>query len=155
MRCTGVAGLAFSFADAEALPFAAAEFDVVLNVESSHCYGDVRAFVAEAARVLRPGGRFLLADFRAPAEMAALEALLRAQPGLKLVEREDITANVVLALEQDDARKRRLIGERTSTLWRGLMQEFAGQRGGLVYRGFAARDILYSRFACRKLAEAS
>ena len=32
-----------------------AAYDVVLNVESSHCYGSVPDFLKEAARVLKPG----------------------------------------------------------------------------------------------------
>jgi hypothetical protein len=72
---------------------------VVLNVESSHCYGNVAQFVAEVARVLKPGGVFAMADFRSPEQMSALEALLRAQAGLELVEAEDITSNVLDALD--------------------------------------------------------
>ena len=39
--------------------------DVVLNVESSHCYGSMPRFLAEVRRVLEPRGYFLHADFRA------------------------------------------------------------------------------------------
>ena len=125
----------------------------MLNVESSHCYGDVERFVAEAARVLKPGGVFVICDFRSSqADMAALEATLRAQPRLELLEREDVTANVVAALEEDDARKRREIAERTSVLTRGLMNEFAGLRGGAIFEGFRSRTAAYWRFACRKRA---
>jgi ubiquinone/menaquinone biosynthesis C-methylase UbiE len=98
-RHAGVANLEFRVGDAEKLPFADAEFDVVLNVESSHCYGNVAQFVAEVARVLKPGGVFAMADFRSPEQMSALEALLRAQAGLELVEAEDITSNVLDALD--------------------------------------------------------
>ena len=94
-----VPNLEFRVGDAEQLPFADAEFDVVLNVESSHCYGNVARFIAEVARVLKPGGVFSMADFRSPDEMKALEALLRAQAGLELVEAEDITGNVLEALD--------------------------------------------------------
>lgn len=66
------------FGDAEKLPLADASFDAVLNVESSHCYGNVETFFREAARVLRPDGRFLFADFRLQKEMPALEAKLSA-----------------------------------------------------------------------------
>ena len=39
-------------------------YDAVVNVEASHLYPDVPRFLAEVARVLRPGGHFLYADFR-------------------------------------------------------------------------------------------
>jgi len=42
--------------DAERLPFGDGEFDAVINVESSHHYPNLRGFLLEVARVLRPGG---------------------------------------------------------------------------------------------------
>ena len=59
-----VDGLTFVQGDAEHLPFEADTFDAVINVEASHCYPDFPRFLAEVARVLRPGGHFLYADFR-------------------------------------------------------------------------------------------
>lgn len=58
-------GLAARFVrgDAEALPFESKCFDVVLNLESSHCYAGFDRFLQEAKRVLRPGGIFAWADF--------------------------------------------------------------------------------------------
>lgn len=151
-RHAAVRNLEFVEGDAEALPFADASFDAVLNVESSHCYGSIERFVAEVARVLKPGGAFCMCDFRTVADMRALEALLRAQPALELVEAVDITANVVAALEEDDDRKRLQIAALTGPFLRGLMGEFAGLRGGIVYEGFKARTSVYWRFACRKKA---
>ena len=57
-------GLDFVHGDAESLPFADESFDAVINVEASHGYPDFPRFLAEVARVLRPGGHFLYADFR-------------------------------------------------------------------------------------------
>ncbi|NJN65280.1 MAG: methyltransferase domain-containing protein [Chloroflexaceae bacterium] len=47
---------------AEALPFASQSFDLVTCRVAAHHFADVRAFVAESARVLRPGGRLLVSD---------------------------------------------------------------------------------------------
>lgn len=49
-------------ADAAALPFPAATFDTVVSTFALCCVPDERAALAEALRVLRPGGRLVLAD---------------------------------------------------------------------------------------------
>ncbi|MBI2497452.1 MAG: class I SAM-dependent methyltransferase, partial [Opitutae bacterium] len=66
--------------DAQNLMFADRTFDAVLNVEASHCYPDFPRFLAEVARVLRPGGHFLYADFRFREGLAAWEQALRSAP---------------------------------------------------------------------------
>jgi O-methyltransferase len=48
--------------DAQQLPFSGETFDVVLNLESSHCYPHFERFLAEVYRVLKPGGIFCYAD---------------------------------------------------------------------------------------------
>jgi ubiquinone/menaquinone biosynthesis C-methylase UbiE len=50
-------------APAERLPFANASFDVVLSHMVLHFLTDPELAIAEAARVLRPRGRLILADF--------------------------------------------------------------------------------------------
>jgi SAM-dependent methyltransferase len=58
----GATGVAFVAGDVEALPFAAASFPVVTCRIAPHHFADVGRAVAEIARVLRPGGSFLLQD---------------------------------------------------------------------------------------------
>lgn len=150
-RHAGVPNLTFAVGDAEHLPFPDASFDAVINVESSHCYGHVDRFFAEAVRVLRPGGWFLYTDFRAAADVPAWHATLAAQPGWTQVAHEDITAAVATALEADDARKRKLIADFIPPAFQHLFGEFAGLVGGQMHTGFRARETLYHRFAFRKL----
>jgi SAM-dependent methyltransferase len=49
-------------AELEALPLAAGSFDVVISAASLHYAVDLPRALAEIARVLRPGGAFILAD---------------------------------------------------------------------------------------------
>jgi ubiquinone/menaquinone biosynthesis C-methylase UbiE len=62
----GVANVRFELADAEALPYADSEFDVLTARFAPHHFPDAAAFVAEAARVLKPGGRLVLFDNMVP-----------------------------------------------------------------------------------------
>jgi len=57
----------FSMGSGESLPLEDASVDLALSTISFHHWRDQAAGVREVARVLRPGGYFLLADFTAPA----------------------------------------------------------------------------------------
>ncbi|MEJ2358555.1 MAG: class I SAM-dependent methyltransferase [Deinococcales bacterium] len=69
------AQLTFVAAAAEALPFEDGAFDLVTCRIAAHHFGDPRAFLAEVARVLRPGGVFLLVDNIAPEDARLAEAM--------------------------------------------------------------------------------
>jgi SAM-dependent methyltransferase len=56
--------LKFIQGSAEQIPLEAESVDVVINVESCHAYGSVDKFLSEVKRVLKPGGYFLMVDFR-------------------------------------------------------------------------------------------
>lgn len=60
--------VAFGVASAEALPFPASSFEVVTCRIAAHHFAAPRQFLAEAVRVLRPGGWLLLVDNVAPEE---------------------------------------------------------------------------------------
>jgi len=65
----------FSAADAEMLPFRDAAFDRVTCRIAPHHFPDVRAALAEIARVTRPGGRVGIIDSVVPSE-PSLDAFL-------------------------------------------------------------------------------
>src|SRR5690606_18302085 len=73
-------GLSFRHGDAQNLPFPDESFDIVLNVESSGSYPDRAVFFREVARVLRPGGHFLFADYRRSDAIRKLRKQLRDMP---------------------------------------------------------------------------
>lgn len=64
----GVTNAAFQEADAEHLPFAGASFDRVTCRIAAHHFPDMAQFAREVARVLKPGGLFLLIDCMAPSD---------------------------------------------------------------------------------------
>lgn len=72
-----IESITFREADAAALPFEAASFDLVVTRYAAHHFADPAAVLREAARVLVPGGRFLLVDTVAP-EDPALDTFLQA-----------------------------------------------------------------------------
>ncbi len=64
----GVTNAEFSVADAEQLPFADASFDRVTCRIAPHHFPNIAQAVREIARVLKPGGLFLLIDSIAPSD---------------------------------------------------------------------------------------
>lgn len=142
-------GLSFRQGDAERLPFEAESFDVVVNVESSHCYRDVAGFLAEVRRVLRPSGRFLYADYRRRRGLEDWERTIAAC-GMTLVRKEDITAGVVAALRRDSDRRAELVRELAPSWMRRIAREFAGGEDTRILDAFASGACVYRRFVLAK-----
>ncbi len=65
-------GATFHVGMAEALPLPDASVDLALSTTSFHHWSDQAAGIREVARVLRPGGRFFLADAAGPAWLSKL-----------------------------------------------------------------------------------
>lgn len=87
--------------DAENLPFGDAEFDVVINVESSHNYPNLAAFFAEVGRVLKPGGHFSWVDFVTDERKQELERCKAdARHGLRWEKDTDISDLVKAAIRR-------------------------------------------------------
>lgn len=138
-------GLSFVAGDAESLPFEDQSFDAVVNVEASHCYGSMDAFLAQVKRVLRNDGYFLYADLRAKDRIDTLHNELH-RSGMTVIKEENITPNVLQALDADSDRKTVLIQQSVHTLLSNAFQQFAGIRGSTIYKGFRDGNLMYLSF---------
>ncbi|HEV2817404.1 MAG TPA: class I SAM-dependent methyltransferase [Allosphingosinicella sp.] len=140
-----IAGLHFVQGSALALPFAGGTFDVVVNVEASHNYGDYPGFFREVHRVLRPGGLFLYCDSGDPEQLATVAQAMR-QAGLA-GEFRDITGNVVEACRLDSPRRLAVIRERApwpySWLLRKEVRNYAAVEGSRKIEAFRSRARIY------------
>jgi SAM-dependent methyltransferase len=143
------AGLTFSRASAEALPFTDGELDVVITVEASHCYGSLERFLAEAHRALVPGGELLWTDFAPATELENRRAMVRRH--FEVVEERDITSNVLLAMRLDAARRESLIRTSASRLFHRVLLHFAAAgEDQRTYRDFAEGRDRYFLFRLQK-----
>jgi fatty-acid O-methyltransferase len=133
-----LAGLEFVQGDAENLPFTDESFEAVINIESSIHYRRFPRFLAEVARVLRPGGHFLYADFRPRYAIAAWEAALANAP-MRMLSQSEINAEVArgMRLGRDRSTRAGSPAKDLSAQWPpGLTakMERVLQSGGLSYR---------------------
>jgi ubiquinone/menaquinone biosynthesis C-methylase UbiE len=145
-----VPGLKFIQGSAEKIPLADNSIDVVLNVESSHGYGNVDDFLGEAKRVLKSSGKLLMVDFRnSPENMEIFLGQIK-NSGLEKISQEDITPNVVLSIEAEDESKKERIKKLIPARWQKLFNEFAGVVGSRFYETLKDGTRPYYRFVLEK-----
>ncbi len=142
--------LEFVEGNAVNLPFEDETFDLVLNIESSHCYIDLERFFSEVDRVLKPGGTFLVADFRQPVNY---EVFLKCvQKYLKLVKKVDITENVLRSLKKLTPYRKHIFNEYfkkrpvKNFFARNLLERFSGIEGTTTFERF--RSGYWRYFLC-------
>jgi ubiquinone/menaquinone biosynthesis C-methylase UbiE len=143
-----ISRLTFLRGEAEHLPVPSSSFDVVVNIESSHTYPSFERFLSEVARVLRPNGGFLFADFRGREEVERVRELLKER--FTIVAEEFITANVVRALELDSDRRKLLIQKRAPRFLHKGLHHFGAVNGSPNFDALASGAFQYVRFVLQK-----
>jgi SAM-dependent methyltransferase len=133
--------------DAQQLPAGDGSVDVVINVESSHCYPDIFAFYREVHRVLRPGGWFLYTDLIAREKVTEYEQFLEGL-GLTSERKRDITSNVVLSCDETAATHAKAFHEGND---RGMLEMFLGGPSSRIYEAMKNGQQKYLLYKLRKV----
>lgn len=141
-----LANLEFLTGDAEKLEFQNNTFDLIINIESSHCYADIQSFLKETRRVIKEQGVFLYADFRAQEDLHTLKSLI--EEHFKICQYVDITDKVLSAMKKNDFCER--VDEWVEICSRkedeNKLKQWAGVPGTRIYEEFKKRKNIY--FAC-------
>ena len=142
-----IEGLEYFRGDAEMLPFDDARFDVVSNIEVSHCFGSMPSFLTNVHRVLKPGGSFVYTDFRDVHEMAGWRQEM-ADSGLELVWEREITANVLAAMELESKHVmvREFSAKNIPEDMRHAFEMFAGLQGSPILTSLKGGNAFYWAF---------
>lgn len=148
-RVHQVPGLRFLQGAAEDIPLPDECVDVIVNIEASCLYQDTAKFFGEIFRLLRPGGHFVYADIHLTKDVDVLVAKL-ARSGLQILERRNITENVIHALEIDHDRRMAGLKQMAPFFLRGLLKSFAGTRGTRIPNGLADGSMVYLSFVLSK-----
>jgi ubiquinone/menaquinone biosynthesis C-methylase UbiE len=137
--------LVFMQGDAENLPFEDNTFDAVINVEASHCYPSLPRFLSEVARVLRPGGHFLYADFRFADSLAEWEQAIASAP-LQVVRTRKINAEVLRGMKRNSARSMELVARHLPRFLHPLGRDFAGVEGSRINEALKNGALSYRSY---------
>lgn len=141
--------LSYVHGDAENLPFGDGEFDVVINVESSHNYPNLGRFIDEVARVLKPGGYFSQVDCFSAKRLTEFHRIKAENTNLDWLQERDISENVRAAIRRRivrnsfarrawDEKKKRLPSNVRRVFGPGGIRRygahFVGYQGPILYR---------------------
>jgi ubiquinone/menaquinone biosynthesis C-methylase UbiE len=145
-------GLDFVHGNAEDLPFSDQSFDAVINVEASHLYSRFPRFLAEVARVLRPGGYFLYTDHRARVHFAEWETAL-AEASMRLISERVINEEVIRGLESTQHNTQRLLGpvtRRAPKFVQGLASRVNDMQTSTFCHALRSEDYAYRMYCFTK-----
>jgi len=125
------------------------EIDIVINVESGHCYSNYKKFVEEVDIVLKQGGLFAYSDFRPTHEWELTEKQLESA-GLKIIKKENISENVMKSLKLDEERKWELIKSRLGPVLRFFFRQIGGVKGSHIYEGLSKGSMRSMAYVLKK-----
>lgn len=144
-----VEGLTFMYGDAENVPLANESVDVVVNIESSHCYGSMEKFVTQVHRVLQPGGHFLFADLRPSDKMDQLDKTF-SDAGFEVLKKELISKEVVHAMEAFHEYKLAFFQNMVKGWLKKPLNDFAGVKGSNIHKELSNGEMVYYHYVLRK-----
>ena len=142
--------LSFIHGDSELLPFQNKTFDIVINVESSHCYGNINQFLSEVHRVLKNGGTLLWCDFRTKEEMQKLFYVFKSC-GFLIFKEKNITKNIVDSLSLLTPDRNAQIKKHIPKIFQRVFQSYSGISGSDMHNAFLSGNLIYKSAALKKL----
>ena len=126
------------------LPFDNSSFDVIINVEASHCYNDINKMLLETSRVLKPNGIFLYTDFR-PKEYVNEWISNINNSGFKIINMNIINDYVLQGMDENSIKHQMLSYTLPIYLqWFGHI--FSGVKNTTMYNLIESNTYLYISF---------
>ena len=127
----------FKVGDALNIPLGDGSCDAVINVESSHSYGNLPKFMGEVGRICRSGGWFLHTDFLSPDDWDYVRMRLKAL-GFVTDSDRDITANVLASRDQASSNYEQVYGDGSARV-----ANFLALPGSAIYEQLRAGLLEY------------
>jgi SAM-dependent methyltransferase len=127
----------FRVGNALDIPLDDASCDAVINVESSHSYGNLPKFLSQVRRICRSGGWFLHTDFLSPEDWDYVRMRLKALDFSTESDR-DITANVLASRDQASSNYEQVYGDGNARV-----ANFLALPGSAIYEQLRAGLLEY------------
>lgn len=134
---------------ADTLPIPDNSVDVLVNIESSHCYPSMKKFLSEVRRVLRPNGYMAFTDLRHASKIDTLDNCINAS-GLNVLQRCDITPQVLDSLSRLSDRRKAHINATYPMIWRQAVRDISAVKGSATYNGFINGKQTYLFYLLQK-----
>jgi len=134
---------------ADALPIPNDSVDVVINVESSHCYPLMEKFLSEVRRILKPNGHMAFCDLRISSEVETLDKNIKTSR-LCILERHEITSQVLQALDHVSDTRDAQITSVFPSIIRQAVRDFAAVKGTAVYNMLRNGQMQYLCYLLKK-----
>ena len=148
-RSYNLDNLNFLVGDSAILPFEDNSVDVILNVESSHCYPSIPDFISEVCRVLKSGGHFLYCDLVIDSDLDDHLNKLK-NNNLSDLNYIEITENIIKASELMTDDRNNIINKVKSSFLRKVLKSFASVKGSKIYKSFVDRHYRYISLVTQK-----
>ncbi len=133
--------------NAENLPIDSNTVDILINVESSHCYPSMLNFLNEAYRVLKKEGQFAFCDLRPAAELATLENQINISK-FKILDKQIITPQIISALDKLSQEKEQNIISKLPKFLQPALRDFMATKNSAMYNAFVNGEMAYVYYLC-------
>lgn len=134
---------------ADALPIPDNSADVVINVESSHCYPSLEGFLSEVKRVLQLNGYMAFCDLRRSSGIEILDKNINAS-GLRVLKRYEITSQVLHALDQISSVRDSQITSIFPSIFHKTVRDFAAVKNTAIYNMLKNGQMQYLCYLLQK-----
>lgn len=139
----------FKVGDALNIPVGDQSCDAVINVESSHSYGNLPKFLKEVGRICRPGAWFLHTDFLSLEDWDLVRTRLKGL-GFSTESDRDITANVLASRDQASGNYEQVYGDGSARV-----ANFLALPGSSIYEQLRAGLLEYRIMRSQLRADAT
>ena len=141
--------LHFITGDALSLPIQPGTADIVINVESSHCYGDLEQFIKQVSMILSDDGYFCYCDLMPLNRLILLQKYFL-ENRMEILEARNITPNVMLSLDHCTEEHSDKILNNVPWYLRKAFADFVGIKDTGVYNLFKTGKYEYFSFLVKK-----